>query len=99
MDIVNIEAVTFERLVEKVETLCSFIERIVEQHQTKALGEWIDNQEVCQMLGISSRKLQFLRDSGRIAYTRIDRRIFYKKNDVVCYLKHYLKQNSNIKSV
>lgn len=92
MDIVNIEASTFERMLEKVQALCSFIENTAELDKNKVLGEWIDNQEVCLILGISPRKLQFLRESGRIAYTRIDRRIFYKKEDVMHYMDHHLKR-------
>lgn len=92
MDIVNIEASTFERMLEKVQALCSFIENTTELDKNKVLGEWIDNQEVCLILGISPRKLQFLRESGKIAYTRIDRRIFYKKEDVMHYMNHHLKR-------
>ena len=92
MDIVNIEASTFERMLEKVQALCSLIENTAEMDKNKVLGEWIDNQEVCLILGVSPRKLQFLRESGRIAYTRIDRRIFYKKEDVMHYMNHHLKR-------
>ena len=92
MDIVNIEASTFERMLEKVQALCSFIENSTELDNNKILGEWIDNQEVCLILGVSPRKLQFLRESGKIAYTRIDRRIFYKKEDVMHYMNHHLKR-------
>ena len=92
MDIVNIEASTFERMLEKVQALCSFIENTTELDKNKVLGEWIDNQEVCLILGISPRKLQFLRESEKIAYTRIDRRIFYKKEDVMHYMNHHLKR-------
>ena len=92
MDIVNIEASTFERMLEKVQALCSFIENTTELDKNKVLGEWIGNQEVCLILGISPRKLQFLRESGKIAYTRIDRRIFYKKEDVMHYMNHHLKR-------
>ena len=92
MDIVNIEASTFERMLEKVQALCSFIENTTDLDKNKVLGEWIDNQEVCLILGISPRKLQFLRESGKIAYTRIDRRIFYKKEDVMHYMNHHLKR-------
>lgn len=92
MDIVNIEALTFERMLEKVQALCSFIENTAELDKNKVLGEWIDNQEACLILGISPRKLQFLRESGRIAYTRIDRRIFYKKEDIMHYMNHHLKR-------
>lgn len=92
MDIVNIEASTFERMLEKVQAFCSLIENMAEMDKNKVLGEWIDNQEVCLILGISPRKLQFLRESGKIAYTRIDRRIFYKKEDVTHYMNHHLKR-------
>ena len=92
MEIVNIEASTFERMLEKVQALCSFIENSTELDKNKVLGEWIDNQEACLILGISPRKLQFLRESGKIAYTRIDRRIFYKKEDVTHYMNHHLKR-------
>lgn len=92
MDIVNIEASTFERMLEKVQAFCSLIENMAEMDKNKVLGEWIDNQEVCLILGISPRKLQFLRESGKIAYTRIDRRIFYKKEDVTHYMTHHLKR-------
>ena len=88
----NIEASTFERMLEKVQALCSFIENSTELDNNKILGEWIDNQEVCLILGVSPRKLQFLRESGKIAYTRIDRRIFYKKEDVMHYMNHHLKR-------
>ena len=30
----------------------------------KGLGDWLDNQDVCQMLNISPRTLQTLRDNG-----------------------------------
>ena len=81
----NIEATAFERLLEKVQSLCLIIEDASEKHRTKMLGDWIDNQEACLMLGLSSRK----------AYTRIERRVFYRKDDIISYLEKHLKQNSS----
>ena len=48
----------------------------------KGLGDWIDNQDVCQMLNISPRTLQTLRDNGMLAYSQINRKLFYKPVDV-----------------
>jgi hypothetical protein len=42
------------------------------------LGEWLDNQDVCQMLNISPRKLQTLRDNGTLAFSQINRKVYYK---------------------
>lgn len=66
MKIMNIEATAFERLLEKVQSLCLIIEDASEKHRTKMLGDWIDNQEACLMLGLSSRKMQTLRDGGKL---------------------------------
>jgi DNA-binding transcriptional MerR regulator len=46
------------------------------------LGEWLDNQDVCQMLNISPRTLQTLRDNGTLAFSQINRKVYYKPEDV-----------------
>jgi len=45
-------------------------------------GNWLDNQDVCQMLNISPRTLQTLRDNGTLAYSQINRKMYYKPVDV-----------------
>jgi len=45
-------------------------------------GDWLDNQDVCQMLNISPRTLQTLRDNGTLAYSQINRKVYYKSEDV-----------------
>jgi len=42
----------------------------------------LDNQDVCQLLNISKRTLQTLRDNGTLAYTQISHKIYYKPEDV-----------------
>ena len=48
----------------------------------KRLGEWLDNQDVCQILNISPRTLQTLRQNGTLAYSQIEHKIYYKPEDV-----------------
>jgi len=45
-------------------------------------GDWLDSQDVCQMLNISPRALQTLRDNGTLAYSQINRKVYYKPEDV-----------------
>ena len=45
-------------------------------------GDWLDNQDVCQMLNISPRTLQTLRDNGTLAYSQINRKVYYKPENV-----------------
>ena len=58
----------------------------------KRLGEWLDrsnlfacqskNQDVCQILNISPRTLQTLRQNGTLGYSQIEHKIYYKPEDV-----------------
>ena len=48
----------------------------------KKLGDWLDNQDVCQILNISPRTLQTLRDNGTLAYSQINHKVYYKPEDV-----------------
>lgn len=43
---------------------------------------WITGTEVKDMLQISQRKLQSLRDDGRLPFTRIDNKIYYRVSDI-----------------
>ena len=58
----------------------------------KRLGEWLDrsnlfacqskNQDVCQILNISPRTLQTLRQKRTLAYSQIEHKTYYKLEDV-----------------
>ena len=45
-------------------------------------GDWLDNQDVCQILNISPRTLQTLRNNGTLAFSQINRKVYYKPKDV-----------------
>jgi len=55
---------------------------IASRGNDKKLDDWLDNQDVCQMLNISPRTLQTLRDNGTLAYSQINRKVYYKPEDV-----------------
>ena len=46
------------------------------------LSDWIDNQDVMQLLHISSRTLQTLRSNGTLPYSRINNKIYYRRQDI-----------------
>ena len=48
----------------------------------KKLGKWLDNNDVISSLDISLRTLQTLRDNGTLAYSQIERKIYYKPEDI-----------------
>lgn len=48
--------------------------------------EWLDNQDVCQLLNISLRTLQSYRDRGTLAYSMIGHKCYYKASDVHAFV-------------
>lgn len=54
------------------------------ENRTPALGgeKYLTNRDVSELLHISERTLQDLRDSGKIAYIQISGKVLYKESDV-----------------
>jgi len=51
------------------------------------LDDWVDSQIVMQALYISPRTLQTLRTNGTLPYSRIGRKLFYKRSDILRILQ------------
>lgn len=81
MEIVNIEAKTFEAMLSKFENFATRMEHLCHLYSDKE-SEWMDNQDVCILLNISPRTLQTLRDNGTLAYSQINHKTYYKPQDV-----------------
>ena len=71
MQIVNIEAGTFTEMVSALQSLKNKMEKLQEVYSEKKMDEWLDNREVCMILGISLRTLQSLRSNGTLSFTQI----------------------------
>lgn len=50
---------------------------------------YLDNQEFIQLLKISPRTSQNLRDSGKVAFTQIGKKIYYRLSDIYEMLEKY----------
>jgi len=82
MEIVNIDAKTFEAMLSKFEGFAKRMESLCRLHGDREMSEWLDNQDVCLLLNISPRTLQTLRDNGTLAYSQISHKTYYKPEDV-----------------
>ena len=82
MEIISIERSTYEELLASFNSFVTQMKTMAGRGTDKRLGEWLDNQDVCQILNISPRTLQTLRDNGTLAYSQINRKLFYKSVDV-----------------
>lgn len=93
MEIVNIEASAF---MEMNNILFKIEKQLKRQNSSKSeLNEWLDNQDVCILMNISDRKLLSLRQKGLIPFSRIDRKVYYNKEDILNYMKKNLKTHTN----
>lgn len=93
MEIVNIEASTFmemNNILFKIEKQMKGL-----NFSKPELSEWLDNQDVCILMNISDRKLLSLRQKGLIPFSRIDRKVYYKKEDILNYMRNNLKTHIN----
>ena len=82
MEVVSIERSTYEELLTSFNSFVAQMKAIASRGNDKGLDDWLDNQDVCQMLNISPRTLQTLRDNGTLAYSQINRKVYYRLEDV-----------------
>ena len=82
MEIISIERSTYEELLTSFNSFVAQMRAMADRGTDKKLGNWLDNQDVCQMLNISPRTLQTLRDNGTLAYSQINHKVYYKPEDV-----------------
>ena len=64
MEVVSIERSTYEEQLTSFNSFVAQMRALADRGTDKGLGDWLDNQDVCQMLNISPRTLQTLRDNG-----------------------------------
>ena len=82
MEIVNIEARTFEAMLSAFRTFADRLDTLCRLYGDIEEKKWLDNQEVCLLLKVSPRTLQTLRDNGTLAFTKIGNRTYYRLEDV-----------------
>lgn len=82
MEVVIIEKKTFEALLSGVETLTGKVGALCRRCNDKQMQKWLDGEEVCRLLRISPRTLQSLRDNRTIGCTQINRKFYYKPEEI-----------------
>ena len=82
MEVISIERSTYEELLTSFNSFVLQMKAMAGRGTDKRLGEWLDNQDVCQILNISPRTLQTLRQNGALAYSQIEHKTYYKPEDI-----------------
>lgn len=98
MEVVTIEKRTFSYVCERFTEFAKRIESLCNTH-TQKVENWLDSQEVCLLLGFSKRTLQYYRSSGRLAYSQIGSKIYYKSADIEKIISNSEIRNQSNKQI
>lgn len=90
----NIDRIEFlawmERIMQRFDILMEMTSIGGNQHTQIDGEEFLDNQDVMQMLKISPRSLQRYRSEGRLPFYTISGKLYYKLSDVHQLLRESL---------
>ena len=90
MQVITIESQAFQKIVDQLEAIQQKLNK--EKSTTPLSDIWMDNQDVCELLHVSKRTLQHYRDTGKIPFSQIGAKIYYKASDIDTFLNsHYQK--------
>ena len=87
MEIVCIDKTAFAAMCNHFREFEDRVNSLFATRQDLALKNWMDNQNVCQVLRISKRTLQVYREKGLIPFARIKHKIFYKPEDIQRFIE------------
>ncbi|EFK59653.1 helix-turn-helix domain-containing protein [Sphingobacterium spiritivorum] len=85
----KIEVITLEHSVfqEIVETLQAIKKNIDSNDGTgPSIGTWLTTEEVSKLLKVSKRTLQKYRDEGKLGFSQIGSKIYYRSTDIDAFL-------------
>lgn len=97
MEIVSIDTRIFDEMIRRLKSVEEQAVTLCRGQEDSGLKKWLDNQEVCEILGISLRTLQEYRNKRLLPYTCIKHKIFYKPEDVEALLKSSYHQQNRTK--
>mgnify|MGYP000389196274 CR=1 FL=1 len=82
-----IEEQKLQRIFEEIGSLREEIKAEKVKKSKKLSETWLDNQEVMELLKVSPRTLQNMRDSRTLPFSKIGGKIYYKSSDLEELLK------------
>lgn len=87
MDIIAIEKESFDSFKKKLEQIASLVPKQPSPNTQFIEQEWIEGKELAASLDISPRRLQSLRESGRLSFSTIGKKIYYRISEVKLLLE------------
>lgn len=83
MDIVAIERISFDSFRKKLEQIISLADNTSLSPSDMCIEkEWIEGKTLAASLNISLRTLQSLRESGKLSFSAVGKKVYYKVAEV-----------------
>ncbi len=95
MEIISMDIRTFDSLFSRIREIEEQSAGLSRKHQDIGLKRWLDNEDVCNILGISKRTLQTYRDKGLLPFSRIRNKLFYRPDDIEFLLQSSYHPNTS----
>lgn len=87
MNAVILTSDQYNQILTKIDSLAS----ILNEKQRDPKDIFLDNQEFIQLMNISKRTAQSWRDEGKIAFSQIGGKIYYRMSDIQTLLDENYK--------
>lgn len=87
MEVITIESKAFKQLMEKLDVLSEYVYSMERPEVENEDESWVDSREVCHFLKISERTLQRLRKNGKITFTCLGGKYYYRISQIKKRLK------------
>ena len=96
MEVIAIQKSTLDGIKKELKALLEVTENATKKYTSIFKEEkWLDNQEVCLMMGITKRTLQTYKDKGLLPFSKLNRKNYYKISDVQALLEAGQPYNIN----
>ncbi|PWN64137.1 helix-turn-helix domain-containing protein [Chryseobacterium viscerum] len=96
MELIAVQRTALEELTGQMKTLLIVTKNAAKPYVSIFRTEkWLDNQEVCLVLGISKRTLQTYKNKGLLPCSKLCRKNYFKLSDVQALLHNHHKENHN----
>lgn len=82
MDIIAIEKESFDSFKKKLEQIAALVPKQPSVNSLFIEQEWIEGKELATSLNLPPRRLQSLRESGKLSFSIIGKKIYYRISEV-----------------
>ena len=82
--VICIDERTFVKLCDCIRKLSDRVDEV--SGDSSRDYNWMSGKDVCALLGISVRSLQNYRDTGKLGYSRMGNKLYYRYDDVLRFI-------------